>query len=66
MEFRDGNIARLERCAEMVPQMIALSSNCCDRQRHEAAIAGEGRADSRRFPSDDPSIGLHHLTPHDL
>jgi len=76
VEFLDGEITGLKRCAKMIPERTALTSEGCDRQRDKSTVtAGETgpRPDlphqvvCRHFRVGIGHWGrfrLHHLAPH--
>src|SRR5207244_12548691 len=42
VEFLDGEITRLQGCTKVIPKEATLTSDGCDRQRHESTVtAGE-------------------------
>ena len=51
VEFLDGEITRLQGCTKVIPKEATLTSDGCDRQRHESTVtAGEAG------PRPDPPI----------
>jgi hypothetical protein len=76
VEFLNGEVPRLQRSTKMIPKGASLTSDGCDRQRHESTVtAGESRPRPdlphqvvcrhfRVWVGDWGRFGLHHLAPH--